>query len=360
MAQINGFDISTHQGAVDWDKIQEAYNRGEIGFVILRAGYGGGGVDGQFARNCAEARNRGIPRQFYFFAYPGRSGGRAQAEEFAARVGQLQQGESVSLDIEDEPTYGRRLVAADVQWCLDFLVRATELLGVKPLIYMNSDVKGRFNWQPVVDGDYGLWIANYGPNNGQPNGEGPAPAPWKFWALWQYTSKANVAGITPIDMNLFSGDKEAFLKYGLQGSAPAPTPKPPTPTPTPPPSSTFTVGKSIKGYVTAADAAARKNSNSTVPAGTYAIFNTSKGMLNITRTPGAPGWWINPADNGTAPAPPQSQIYTVQKNDTVDGICAKFNISKANNYQAFRSMNPNSGHGGDWTNIWPGDKVRVK
>lgn len=360
MAEIKGFDISVHQGRVNWDLIQQAYDRGEIGFVILRAGYGGGGVDGQFARNWAEARRRGIPRQAYFFAYPGRSGGRAQAEEFKRIVGDLQNGESVSLDMEDEPTYGRRLVVSDVQWALDFLRRAEELFGVKPLIYMNSDVLHRFNWQAAVDGNYGLWLANYGPNNGQPNTR-PSSGRWPFWALWQYTSRANLAGISPLDMNIFSGDKAAFLKYGYQGGNAAPAPKP-TPVPAPSkPSSTYTVVKSIPGYVSSTDAAARRNSNSKVPAGTYSVFNVARGMVNVTRVPGAPGWWINPGDNAGAPAPaPSGEIYTVVKGDTVDRICSKYGISKANNYAAIRAMNPNLGHGGDWTNIWPGDKIRVR
>jgi hypothetical protein len=60
----------------------------------------------------------------------------------------------------------------------------------------------------------------------------------------------------------------------------------------------YTVNRPIPGYVTSADAAARSNSNSTVPAGTYAIFNQALGMVNVTAQAGVPGWWINPGDNG--------------------------------------------------------------
>jgi hypothetical protein len=58
----------------------------------------------------------------------------------------------------------------------------------------------------------------------------------------------------------------------------------------------------VLGYVNAADAASRQNSNSNVPAGDYKIFNEADGVVNITSDPTQPGWWINPSDN-SAPAP---------------------------------------------------------
>lgn len=302
MANQIGIDISEHQGAVNWDAIKAAVN-----FVIIRAGYGGGGVDKQFKKNQAEARKRGITLGYYFFAYPGRSSGAQQARDFANIVGALQEGEFVALDIENEPTYGRRLVASDVAWSKEFLDTAKSLFGVKPMVYMDGGVKSSFNWQPVVAGDYGLWIATWGANNGQIPASQPNPAPWPVIALWQYTSRANLGGISPVDANVFLGSLANLRKYGKQGggSTPAPTPTP-TPTPAPAPSNSYTVNKPIPGYVNASDAASRRNSNSTVPKGTYAIFNQAQGMINVTRQAGVAGWWINPGDNGAAAAPGQS------------------------------------------------------
>lgn len=57
---------------------------------------------------------------------------------------------------------------------------------------------------------------------------------------------------------------------------------------------TFTVGHEVPGYVTADDAMAGRNSNSTVPVGTYAVFNRWHGAVNVTRQAGVPGWWLNP------------------------------------------------------------------
>ena len=61
-----------------------------------------------------------------------------------------------------------------------------------------------------------------------------------------------------------------------------------------------------------------------------------------------------------APAPSEGEYYTVVRGDTVDGICRRFGIDIANDYAAFKAMNPDCGHNGVWYNIWADDRVRVK
>jgi len=56
----------------------------------------------------------------------------------------------------------------------------------------------------------------------------------------------------------------------------------------------FTLKKNTPGFYTAADAKAGRNQRVIVLAGEYFVFNTTDGMLNITRTKGQPGSWINP------------------------------------------------------------------
>lgn len=314
MAEIQGIDISRHQGRVDWDAIQRDCN-----FVILRAGYGGGGVDEQFPRNRDEARNRGIPRQFYFYAYPGRSSGRAQAEEFFQRTGALKAGESISLDIEDDPVFGRNLVPSDVQWCLDFLNRCKELFGVKPLIYMNSSTLSRFDWTPVKNGDFGLWVANYGANDGQPHSR-PSSGVWPFWALWQYTSRGNKGGVSPVDVNIFSGDKAAFLKYGLAGAAPTPSPKP---QPVPPahtrPATRYTVQKND---TLSAIAARHGTSWQALYAANKSVIGSNPNLIKAGQVLVIP--------NGANPVPVQPNRpvnYIVVGGDTLGKISARFGAS---------------------------------
>jgi GH25 family lysozyme M1 (1,4-beta-N-acetylmuramidase)/LysM repeat protein len=227
---IKGVDISQFN-SIDLNKA-----KGEgFEFAIVRATYGGGGKDAKFAQYWSAAKNAGMVRLAYHFAYPGRSSGAQQAKEFLATVGGLSPGDGLVLDMEDETSYGRTLVPSDVNWAKEFLDTCTNLTGVKPLLYINTDLKGRFDWSSIKNADYGLWHANYGSNNGS-QGTEPAPAPWGFNAIWQYTSQGTAGGAHPIDLNVFNGTREQLAKYGAGGAVaptPAPTPPPQPAQPTP-------------------------------------------------------------------------------------------------------------------------------
>lgn len=318
-SEIKGIDISQHQGSVDWGKIEAAYKSGEIGFVSVRAGYGGGGRDKQFERNWNELRARGIPRNAYFFMYPGRSVGVVQASEFYNIVGPLQAGESIMLDFEGDPTYGRNLNQSDVDWSVDFLNKAHDLFGVKPLIYMNSNDNNRLNWDRVVALDVGLWIANYGPNNGQPNTR-PGSGKWPFWAIWQYTSKGNVAGIGPVDTNIFSGDQTAFLKYGKGGTVttPQPTPKPPVTPPQPPKPAPGGTNYTVKSGDNLSKIAGRFNTT------WQKIYADNKAVIGPDPDEIRPGQVLK-INGGASPAPaPQPTTHRVVSGDTNGKLATKY------------------------------------
>lgn len=57
---------------------------------------------------------------------------------------------------------------------------------------------------------------------------------------------------------------------------------------------TFELKGHTTGYYTAADAQAGRDGRVSVLAGSYYIYNLANGMLNITKTKGYPGSWINP------------------------------------------------------------------
>jgi lysozyme len=328
MSQINGIDISFAQGQVDLGRLM---NQWGAKFVIIRAGYGGAQApDVQLAHNRDQARALGVPHQFYFFAYPGRSSGADQARQFHQFVGDLQPGESVSLDMEDEISYGRRLVASDVAWAKEFLDTAKDLFGVKPLIYMNSDVKGRFDWSPVAKADYGLWLANYGINDGVAH-TAPDPAPWSFWAIWQYSSN-------PIDKDIFSGDESAFLKYG-KGGSPSPAPSPaPAPAPTPPPASAGQ-NYTVKSGDTLSGIAAQFGT-------TYQKIAADNGIADPNKI--YPGQVLK--INGGA-APSGGQTYTVKSGDTLSGIASKYGTT----YQRLAQINGIA----DPNKIYPGQVLKI-
>ncbi|WMJ88859.1 phage late control D family protein [Anaerocolumna sp. MB42-C2] len=57
----------------------------------------------------------------------------------------------------------------------------------------------------------------------------------------------------------------------------------------------------LTGYYTAEEAKSQKSVKKTgkVYPGTYYIYNTSNGMINVTKVKGVPGSWINPNKNGS-------------------------------------------------------------
>lgn len=216
---IHGCDISKWQGQIDFDQLAA-----EMEFVVIRSSYGVGKTDQQFTRNRDEARRVGIHHGFYHYAYPQwkddtgaihYNDPEAEAAWFLEVVGKLQTGEFLALDFEES-------WATPVDWCLRFLTYIRDHLnGYKPLVYLNQSLINAHDWSPVVAGDFGLWVARYGANTGfVDESHAPSAGAWPFYAMWQYTSKGSVAGLSPLDLNRFYGDKDQLWLYGYQGTVP--------------------------------------------------------------------------------------------------------------------------------------------
>ncbi len=60
---------------------------------------------------------------------------------------------------------------------------------------------------------------------------------------------------------------------------------------------TYTVNSPVSRFRDADSAATGEGSVGTYPTGTYYIYKTYGGMVNISKTPGQPGSWINPSEN---------------------------------------------------------------
>jgi N-acetylmuramoyl-L-alanine amidase CwlA len=69
------------------------------------------------------------------------------------------------------------------------------------------------------------------------------------------------------------------------------------PAPIPTPSETYTLITNVPAYTNSTNAKNGVNSTAVYTSGEYYVFNKSAGMINITKTVGKAGGWINPADN---------------------------------------------------------------
>lgn len=132
---------------------------------------------------------------FYHYAHPELNSPEEEARNFLSKVGHQAGRALYCLDWEGKawkcsPRWARA-------W-LDYVFRET---GVKPLLYTSSSYLS--NLGAVASGDYGLWVASYRKTK-------PAKVtPWKFAAIWQYSS-------TPYDHDIFYGDAKTWHKYTEQ------------------------------------------------------------------------------------------------------------------------------------------------
>lgn len=115
-----------------------------------------------------------------------------------------------------------------------------------------------------------------------------------------FIPKSTKIALNPMDTSLFNWSFKAN-----EVSQPVVTPTPSN--------NKYRVTVELNGYMSAANAKARLTPRVRVKVGDYDIFNTSQGMINVTKTAGTPGSWINPADNiVVASAPITSNEYKIK------------------------------------------------
>lgn len=201
---LHGIDISTHQGLPNFNKVKD-----QVDFIIIRASYGVGHQDTKFYRNKNRTRTLGIPRGYYHYAYPQHNEPEAEANYFASVVKDLQAGEFLVLDYEEE---GGKV--SPVEWCDRFLrTLQARFGGYKPLLYINFATAKKYDWKKVVKGDFGLWLALW---DQKKNGL-PPKTQWPVVAMRQYSATGSIEGIKgDVDMNVFYGDRRTLKKYGYK------------------------------------------------------------------------------------------------------------------------------------------------
>lgn len=205
---LKGIDISKWQAGINLSALGN-----QVDFVICKATEGVGYTD----KNCdgfyQEAKRLGKKLGVYHFARPDL--GNSAVEEADYFIKETKGYHKEAILILDWEPQGNSI--ANTGWAKGWLDRVYEKTGVKPLIYMSASVVRAYDWSKVVAGDYGLWVANYGSNNGTAQKGVFNNYPlryWSFYALWQYTSKGRLSGYNGnLDLNFFTGDKTAWDKY---------------------------------------------------------------------------------------------------------------------------------------------------
>lgn len=213
---LKGIDISHWQSTFN--------NFDGIDFAIIKATEGVGYVDPACDILYQRAKNAGKLLGVYHYARPDTGNSAiAEADWFIDNIKGYLNEAILVLDWEEGDL-------GNTRWAKAFLDRVKERTGIKALIYMSASPMNSYDWSSVANADYGLWVANYGTNNGQPQENVFNNYPvkyWKFYAIWQYTSCGRTGGYNgDVDMDLFNGDKEAWRKYANASNTPSEPVKP--------------------------------------------------------------------------------------------------------------------------------------
>lgn len=223
---MNGIDIS------NW---QQDINAGAVpaDFVIVKATQGTTYVSPSCDRQYQQAIAAGKLVGVYHYASGG--GAVAEADFFLKNIDGYLKRAILVLDWEkgQNTAWGQ-----GVNYAKQFLDRVYAVTGIKPLIYMSKSVCREFDWIPVVNADYGLWVAQYA--NNSPTGYQADPwtddkgyGAWPGPVIFQYSSAGRLAGYDGnLDINIAYMDGEGWRKYagssGTSGLAPAPHPTAPS------------------------------------------------------------------------------------------------------------------------------------
>lgn len=191
-------DISQYQGDVNFKALRDA------GYpaVILRAGWGQNNRDPRYTYNAEACRNLGVLTAIYWFSYALTDDAVRREAEYAIKAAEEYFPKApIAYDLEyDSRKYaaknGVNMDKAMITRHAILFLQAVAKAGHKPILYTNRDYLRNFFDLALIQAeipDLAVWFAYYS------NSE---PAEAEASAIWQYTSKGIVPGISGnVDLN---------------------------------------------------------------------------------------------------------------------------------------------------------------
>jgi lysozyme len=195
MATTLGIDVSKHQGNIDWTKVSQ---NADIKFAYSRASLGRSDKDPHFKANYDGSKAAGFLRGAYHPFWSGRTG----QEQFDNFFGAYTPDAGDLVPMIDVEQHDKTVPLKDFLKEVEALLSLTESkVGKKPFLYT-----AHWFWESIGNpppiADYPLWVAYYNPDL-----HPTLPKGWSSYAIWQYTDKGVVPGITDntCDMDRFAG-----------------------------------------------------------------------------------------------------------------------------------------------------------
>lgn len=190
-ATYDGIDISSHQGAINWEKVSSDK---DIRFVYIKASEGSTYRSKEYGYNVTMARRNGLLVGSYHYLTT-TSPITEQFRNFTHMVNKTSQDLIPMVDVEEREKWTRSQLIDSLTLLVNML---EEHYGKKPMIYStmgfyNKNLAPKFNKYPLYIGRY----SNKAPRIN-----------WKGrYTIWQYSENGIVPGIdTYVDMCRYRRD----------------------------------------------------------------------------------------------------------------------------------------------------------
>ena len=211
-----GIDVARYQGTIDWAQVAAS----GVEFAMVRVGYRMDGsreiiADSNARYNMQEAQKNGVKVGAYFFSTAASEAEAVEEADWTADyISQYQITYPVAFDCEgferaDSAQYGLS-AAQRTDIAIAFLNRIYER-GYTPMFYSSmNEMAGDAKWETSrIEKTYRIWVSQY-PSTPYPQTEKSAYQ--GAHAMWQYTNRGTVAGISqPVDVNI--------AYFGYEGTA---------------------------------------------------------------------------------------------------------------------------------------------
>jgi lysozyme len=204
-AKIFGFDITSHDSDIDWNKfVEDGYY-----FVFIKASQGTSFVDPRFKYYWEAAGRAGLIRGAYHFFTS--TDGKLQASNFLTALKSVVLGPcdiGAALDFET-PIGEQQMTAAErVKHAVLWLQDVQTATGKPPILYSGSYLKDLGD--PPELAAYPLWLASYSTNPRLP----PNHTRYTFWQFSDGKTGPRFGRPSysiPIDMNVFNGSSSELF-----------------------------------------------------------------------------------------------------------------------------------------------------
>ena len=213
-----GIDVARYQGTIDWAQAAAS----GIDFAMVRVGYRADGTreicaDTNAKYNMQEAQKNGIKMGAYFFSTAVTVEEAVEEADWVADyIAGYQITYPVAYDCEgferpDSAQYGLTN-AQRTDIAISFLQEIYNR-GYTPMFYASmGELSGSAKWDTDrIEGSYRIWVSQY---PAAPYPETEKSSYGGVHAMWQYTNRGTVAGISrPVDVNV--------AYFGYEGTAEA-------------------------------------------------------------------------------------------------------------------------------------------